>query len=98
MALSSLVSVHTIEMTFLRKYTCKRLLIADPAADEKDRFCEGAKCSLRILQPILTNIIPIKRRKNISYILPARNSWERLAVILRLYPSQADVLDGHVII
>src|ERR1700760_1454503 len=46
----------------------------------------------------IENIIPIECRKNISYILPARNGWEPLAVSLRLYPSKADVLDGHVII
>src|ERR1700740_2455770 len=35
-----------------------------------------------------------------KYILyaPSQNCWERFAVTLRLYPCQADVFDGHVVI
>src|ERR1700756_883176 len=46
----------------------------------------------------IENIFLIEYMKHISYMLPPRNWRERSAVTLRLYPSQADVLDDHVII
>src|ERR1700744_1126714 len=42
----------------------------------------------------IENIFLIECRENIFYMLPAINGRKQVAVTLRFYPSQADVLNG----